>query len=74
MNIFKVFQKLDKNNLKVFYNGYSTVEFMDDSHELKISDEDGNEVVVITDNWKELRTIKIRKSYKLVEWIKEAVC
>lgn len=55
MNIFDMFKELERDDTKVFINGYNRVQAGFDSYELLFTDAEGNEMTVLMSNWKEAK-------------------
>jgi hypothetical protein len=54
MNIFDMFKELEKDNYKIFTDGWNTIRYGPDSYEFTIVDKDNHSVTVIASNWKEV--------------------
>ena len=54
MNIFDMFKEFEKDDTKVFTNGYNLIRSGYDSYELIIDDGNGDEITVLMSNWTEV--------------------
>lgn len=52
MNILDAIKKVSDEPLTKVTNGYNTIEFGEDTYEIKISDAEGNVVTVLMSNYK----------------------